>query len=206
MNAIRLRAERSTTGDTSTVATAAIAAPTAANSPKWCTHLVGVNIRKNIVPKMMPISRHTGPRATPGIRLRRNMMNIDGEQAQRGDQEAEPARQRAVDGRQDQVVVAQVLGVPRLARPDRGANPGGLQHRCQRLVGEHDGQDHGARGQQWQQQRPGPDDAAPLHQDAQQRPAAGQQRGDGDQAGRLDAEGERRGDDRQRGRGEPCRR
>lgn len=40
-NVIRLRAERSTTRDTSTVATAAIAAPTAANSPKWCTHLVG---------------------------------------------------------------------------------------------------------------------------------------------------------------------
>lgn len=41
-------------------------------------HLVGgVNIRKNIVAKMTPISRHTGPRATPGTRLRRNMMNID---------------------------------------------------------------------------------------------------------------------------------
>ena len=74
---MRLRADRSTTGDTSTVATAAMAAPTAANSPKWCTHLVGVNMRKNMVPKMMPIRRHTGPRATPGTRLRRNMMNID---------------------------------------------------------------------------------------------------------------------------------
>ncbi len=77
VNAIRLRADRSTSGDTSTVASAAIAAPTAANSPKWCTHLVGVNIRKNIVPKMMPISRQAGPRATPGTRLRRNMMNSD---------------------------------------------------------------------------------------------------------------------------------
>ena len=72
-----MRAERSTTGDTSTVASAAIAPPTAANRPKWCTHLVGVNIRKKIVPKMTPISRHAGPRATPGTRLRRNMMNID---------------------------------------------------------------------------------------------------------------------------------
>jgi hypothetical protein len=34
-----------------------------------------VNIRKNMVPKMTPINRHTGPRATPGTRLRRNMMN-----------------------------------------------------------------------------------------------------------------------------------
>ena len=76
-NVIRLRDQRSTVGDTSTVARAAIAAPTAANSPKWCTHLVGVNIRKNMVAKMTPISRHAGPRATPGIRLRRNMMNID---------------------------------------------------------------------------------------------------------------------------------
>lgn len=74
-NAIRLRDQRSTAGDTSTVVSAAIAAPTAANRPKWCTHLVGVNIKKNMVPKMTPISRHAGPRATPGIRLRRNMMN-----------------------------------------------------------------------------------------------------------------------------------
>ena len=75
-NAIRLRDQRITAGDTSTVATAAIAAPTAANRPKWCTHFVGVNIRKNMVPRMTPINRHTGPRATPGTRLRRNMMNI----------------------------------------------------------------------------------------------------------------------------------
>jgi hypothetical protein len=74
-NAIRLRDQRSTAGDTSTVVNAAIAAPTAANRPKWWTHLVGVNIRKNMVPKMTPISRHAGPRATPGIRPRRNMIN-----------------------------------------------------------------------------------------------------------------------------------
>ena len=30
-----------------------------------------------MVPKMMPISRHAGPRATPGTRLRRSRMNID---------------------------------------------------------------------------------------------------------------------------------
>jgi hypothetical protein len=74
-NVIRLRDQRSTAGDTSAVASAAIAAPTAANNPKWCTHLVGVNIRKNIVPKMTPINRQAGPRATPRTRLRRNMMN-----------------------------------------------------------------------------------------------------------------------------------
>ena len=74
---IRLRDHRSTAGETSTVARAAIAAPTAANRPKWCTHLVGVNIRKNIVPKMTPINRQAGPRATPGTCLRRSMMNIE---------------------------------------------------------------------------------------------------------------------------------
>ena len=74
---IRLRDQRNTFGDTSTVASAAIAAPTAANRPKWCTHFVGVNIRKNIVPKMMPIRRHAGPRATPETRLRRSMMNME---------------------------------------------------------------------------------------------------------------------------------
>ncbi len=71
---MRLRDQRKTSCDTSTVVSAAIAAPTAANSPKWCTHLVGVNIRKNMVPKMTPISRQAGPRATPGTRLRRNMI------------------------------------------------------------------------------------------------------------------------------------
>ena len=74
---IRLRDHRRTVGATSTVASAATAAPTAANRPKWCTHLVGVNIRKNMVPKITPISRQAGPRATPAIRLRRNMMNIE---------------------------------------------------------------------------------------------------------------------------------
>ena len=59
------------------MASAAIAAPTAANNPKWCTHLVGVNIRKNIVAKITPIRRQAGPRATPATRLRRNMMNIE---------------------------------------------------------------------------------------------------------------------------------
>ncbi|SHW79223.1 Uncharacterised protein [Mycobacteroides abscessus subsp. abscessus] len=77
VTAMRLRADFSTERDTSTVATAAIAAPTAANRPKWCTHLVGVNIRQNMVAKMMPIRRHTGPRAMPGTRLRRRIMNID---------------------------------------------------------------------------------------------------------------------------------
>ena len=75
--AIRLRDQRSTAGDTRTVAKAAMAAPTAANRPKWCTHFVGVNISTNIVAKMTPISRQAGPRATPGTRLRRNMMNIE---------------------------------------------------------------------------------------------------------------------------------
>ena len=55
----------------------AIAPATAANSPMWCTHLVGVNISTNMVAKMTPIRRQAGPRATPGTRLRRSMMNIE---------------------------------------------------------------------------------------------------------------------------------
>ena len=74
---IRLRDQRNTSRETRTVASAATAAPTAANKPKWCTHLVGVNIRQNIVAKITPISRQAGPRATPGIRLRRNMTNME---------------------------------------------------------------------------------------------------------------------------------
>jgi AcrR family transcriptional regulator len=48
-NAIRLRADRSTERPSRTVARAAIAAPTAANSPKWWIHLVGVNVSRNRV-------------------------------------------------------------------------------------------------------------------------------------------------------------
>ena len=69
------------------------------------------------------------------------------EERQRGDQEAEPARQRPVDGGQNQVVVAQVFGVPRLARADVGANAGRLQHGRQSLIGEHHGQHDRADGQ-----------------------------------------------------------
>ncbi|SHV47056.1 Uncharacterised protein [Mycobacteroides abscessus subsp. abscessus] len=74
--AMRLRLQRNTCGDTSTVANAATAAPRAAKSPKWCTHLVGANIRKKMVPKTTPSTRQAGPRATPGTRLRRRRMNI----------------------------------------------------------------------------------------------------------------------------------
>ncbi len=73
-----MRAERSTIGPSSTVATAAMAAPTAANSPKWWIHFVGANVSRNRVAKMTPIKRHTGPVAMPGIRLRRNNNSIDG--------------------------------------------------------------------------------------------------------------------------------
>ena len=88
--------------------------------------------------------------------------------------------------------------------PDRGANSGGLQHRCQRLVGEHHRQHDGAGGQQRRHQRPGADDAMPAHQDPQDRPAAGQQCRHRDQPGRLNAERERGGDDRQRRRRHPA--
>jgi hypothetical protein len=90
----------------------------------------------------------------------------------------------------NKVVVAQILGVPGLARADRGANPGGLQHRCQCLIGEHHGENDSAGRQQWRDQRPGADDAVPFDQDSQNRPAAREQRRDGDQTCRLDAQGE----------------
>ncbi len=89
-----------------------------------------------------------------------------------------------------------------LARADRGANPGGLQHGCQRLVGEHHGEHDEPGRQQRRDQRPGADDPVPSHQDSQQRAAAGHQRSDRDQPGRLDTERERGGHDRQRRRGQ----
>ncbi|CAM3242994.1 hypothetical protein RHDE110596_23415 [Prescottella defluvii] len=46
-----------------------------AYAPKWWVHFVGLNIMKKIVPKTMPMRRHDGPAATPGIRLRRRNTN-----------------------------------------------------------------------------------------------------------------------------------
>ncbi len=82
---MRLRDHPSTFGDTSTVAKAAIAAPTAAKSPKWCTHLVGVNIRKNIVRKMTPIRPPGRPASHTGNALAPQHDEHRREQRQRGD-------------------------------------------------------------------------------------------------------------------------
>ena len=46
-----------------------------AYEPKWCVHLVGLNIMKKIVPKTTPIRRQAGPLEMPGTRLRRSRMN-----------------------------------------------------------------------------------------------------------------------------------
>ena len=124
-----------------------------------------------------------GRAATPGTRLRRNMMNIAVNSAQRGDQETELAATRDPSTRrQDQVVVAQVLrcttaGWARspceswwpptpLPMSDRRTPRSALT-----VPAASSGSD----------QRPGADDAVPLHQDSQNRPAAGQQRSDRDQ-------------------------
>ena len=127
------------------------------------------------------------------------------EQRQRSDEEAEPSRQRAVHGRQDQIVVPQVLGVPLLAGADVGADAGSLEHRCQGLVSEDHRKDHRARREQRRHQWPGAQHRPAPHQDSQDGTSAGEQGGDRDKAGRLDAQGERRRKDRQRGRGQPPR-
>ena len=43
-----------------------------ANTPKWCVHLVGVNIMARNEMMVMPTMRRAGPAAVPGIRPLRN--------------------------------------------------------------------------------------------------------------------------------------
>ena len=69
---VRARAERIASADSATAASAARAPAIPAYTPKWWVHFVGVNIMKNMVPKMMRMSRSDGSFAAPGTRpLRR---------------------------------------------------------------------------------------------------------------------------------------
>ncbi len=74
---VRLRRDRSALAETTTAVRAARDPAMPAYAPKWWVHFVGLNIMKKIVPKTMPISRHDGPVATPGIRRRRSSTSSD---------------------------------------------------------------------------------------------------------------------------------
>lgn len=71
-NTVRLRRERIATLVTATAANAPSEPASPANTPKWCVHLVGVNIIARKEMMVIPTMRRLGPIAVPGIRPLRN--------------------------------------------------------------------------------------------------------------------------------------
>src|ERR1700712_2747369 len=71
-NIVRLRRERIATPVTATAPNAPSDPASPANTPKWCVHLVGVNIIARKEMMVMPMMRRLGPAAVPGIRPLRN--------------------------------------------------------------------------------------------------------------------------------------
>ena len=76
-NMVRLRRERIAAAVTATAASAPSDPASPANTPKWCVHLVGVNIIARNEMMVMPMMRRLGPDAVPGIRPLRNDIATD---------------------------------------------------------------------------------------------------------------------------------
>src|SRR6516164_1269381 len=71
-NTVRLRRERIAADVTATAASAPNDPASPANTPKWCVHLVGVNMIATNEMMVIPTMRRLGPAAVPGIRPLRN--------------------------------------------------------------------------------------------------------------------------------------
>ena len=71
-NIARLRRDRMAAVPTAIAASAPKDPASPANTPKWCVHLVGVNIMARNEMIVMPTMRRAGPAAVPGIRPLRN--------------------------------------------------------------------------------------------------------------------------------------
>lgn len=69
---MRLRRDRIAAAVTATAASAPSGPASPANTPKWCVHLVGVNIIATNEMMVIPTMRRLGPVAVPGIRPLRN--------------------------------------------------------------------------------------------------------------------------------------
>src|SRR5699024_2324757 len=76
-NRVRLRRERIAAAPTATAANAPSEPANPANTPKWCVHLVGVNIIAMNEMIVMPMIRRLGPAAVPGILPLRNAIATD---------------------------------------------------------------------------------------------------------------------------------
>src|ERR1700759_507856 len=93
-NNVRLRRERIACAVTATAASAPSEPASPANTPKWCVHLVGVNIIAMNEMIVMPMIRRLGPAAVPGIRPLRNVIATDTASATSN---ANRAKRRAID-------------------------------------------------------------------------------------------------------------
>src|SRR5947209_7957310 len=93
-NSVRLRRERIAAAVTATAANAPSGPASPANTPKWCVHLVGVNIIAMNEITVMPMMRRLGPAAVPGIRPLRNVIATDTASATSN---ANSANRRATD-------------------------------------------------------------------------------------------------------------
>ena len=111
-NIARLRRDRMATAVTATAASAPSEPASPANTPKWCVHLVGVNIIARNEMMVMPMMRRLGPAAVPGI-LPLAQRHCDRDrQRQQQRQHREAAGDRAVRAGGEQPLVADVLVEP----------------------------------------------------------------------------------------------
>ena len=74
VNTIRLRRDLMTAGATATAARAPSDPASPAKTPKWCVHLVGVNMIATNEMIVMPMIRRLGPAAVPGMWPRRSII------------------------------------------------------------------------------------------------------------------------------------
>src|SRR5271156_559169 len=93
-NMVRLRRECIAAAVTATAANAPSGPASPANTPKWCVHLVGVNIIAMNEMIVMPTMRRLGPTAVPGIRPLRNDIATDTASATSS---ASRAKRRAIE-------------------------------------------------------------------------------------------------------------
>ena len=91
---VRLRLDFIAAAAMATAASAPMEPARPASTPKWCVHLVGVNISDRNEMTVMPIIRCAGPIAVPGIRPLRNVIAIDNARAS---SMASTAKRRATD-------------------------------------------------------------------------------------------------------------
>ena len=183
-NTVRLRRERMAADVTATAASAPSDPASPANTPKWCVHLVGVNIIARNEMIVMPTMRRLGPAAVPGIRPLRNDIATVIAEREHQRQHREAAGHRSVGAGHEQPLVADVFVEPAQAGPDGALEHAGLDLAGQGLVAEDQDRGDGGRGQDGRHQRQHAEPFGAAVQDGPQRPDRDQQRADRRDTGR----------------------